>query len=65
MNLDLQNRTAIVTGASRGIGLALTRELTAEGAQVIAAARHPGEELRAVANVTSTSPTTPGARPTR
>lgn len=53
MNLDLENRTAIVTGASRGIGLAVTRELTREGAHVIAAARHPGEELREIANVTA------------
>ncbi|HVV13023.1 SDR family oxidoreductase [Amycolatopsis sp.] len=41
--------TAIVTGASRGLGLALTRELARRGWHVIADARAPGP---AVAGVT-------------
>ena len=36
MDLGLNGRTAIVTGASRGIGLAVTRGLVAEGVHVVA-----------------------------
>jgi NAD(P)-dependent dehydrogenase (short-subunit alcohol dehydrogenase family) len=39
MDLGLQERVAVVTGASKGIGLAVTRALAAEGAHVVAAAR--------------------------
>ena len=39
MELDLQGQTAVVTGASRGIGLAITQALIAEGATVVAGAR--------------------------
>jgi len=35
----LQNRTALVTGANRGIGLAIARELAKEGATVLLAGR--------------------------
>jgi NAD(P)-dependent dehydrogenase (short-subunit alcohol dehydrogenase family) len=45
MNIDLTGQTAIVTGASRGIGLAVTRALTASGAHVIAGALHTSAEL--------------------
>lgn len=40
-------QTLLITGANRGIGLALTRELLAEGHTVVAAARNPeaGREL--------------------
>ncbi|WP_439380783.1 SDR family NAD(P)-dependent oxidoreductase [Amycolatopsis lexingtonensis] len=45
MELDLAGRVAVVTGASRGIGLAVTETLVAEGVHVVAGARSPGREL--------------------
>ena len=39
MDLRLAGKTAIVTGASKGIGLAVTRALVDEGVSVVAAAR--------------------------
>lgn len=39
MDLELGGRTAIVCGASSGIGLAIARRLSAEGANVVMAAR--------------------------
>jgi len=45
MDLHLDGLTAVVTGASRGIGLAVTRGLVAEGAHVIAGALKSSAEL--------------------
>lgn len=40
MDLELADKIAVVTGASKGIGLSVVRELAAEGAKVVAGARH-------------------------
>lgn len=45
MDLQLDGKTAVVTGASKGIGLAITTELVAEGAHVIAGARTRTDEI--------------------
>ena len=39
MDLGLEGRTALVTGASRGIGLGIARALAAEGANVALSSR--------------------------
>lgn len=49
MDLGLSGKTAVVTGASKGIGLAVTRALAREGVSVVAGARHVTEELTRLA----------------
>jgi NAD(P)-dependent dehydrogenase (short-subunit alcohol dehydrogenase family) len=39
MDLELRDKVSVVTGASKGIGLAVVRTLAAEGAHVVAGAR--------------------------
>ena len=46
MDLGLTGKRALVTGASKGTGLAITSALVAEGAQVVAGSRSVSEELR-------------------
>lgn len=49
MDLELRGRRAVVTGASRGIGLAIARRLAAEGVRVALNAGHDRERLAAAA----------------
>jgi 3-oxoacyl-[acyl-carrier protein] reductase len=49
MDLDLKSRTALVSGASIGIGRAIARGLALEGVRVVAVARR-GELLETLAN---------------
>ncbi|GAB1824575.1 oxidoreductase [Herbidospora sp. RD11066] len=51
MDLNLKDQVAVVTGASRGIGLAITRTLVQEGVRVIAGARHRTPELAELSGV--------------
>ncbi|OLT23887.1 3-oxoacyl-ACP reductase [Actinomadura sp. CNU-125] len=46
MKLGLDSKTAVVTGASRGIGLATVRTLVDEGVRVVGAARTVTPELK-------------------
>jgi NAD(P)-dependent dehydrogenase (short-subunit alcohol dehydrogenase family) len=49
--MGLDGASAVVTGASKGIGLAVTRALVAEGARVTAGALHSSPELDALDGV--------------
>jgi 3-oxoacyl-[acyl-carrier protein] reductase len=55
MDLGLDGRVALVTGASRGIGFGIARELAAEGAQVAISSRSPARIEAAASEI--------GARP--
>ncbi len=45
MDLHLSGKIAVVTGASKGIGFAVTKALVDAGAHVIAGSRTPGKQL--------------------
>ncbi|GGJ79245.1 3-oxoacyl-ACP reductase [Streptomyces camponoticapitis] len=45
MDMEMGDRTAVVTGASKGIGLAVTLALTGAGAHVVAGSRSLSDEL--------------------
>lgn len=47
MNLGIEGRTALVVGASRGIGLEIARELRSEGCKLITVSRTEGVDLMA------------------
>ena len=46
--MHLTNKIVVVTGASKGIGLAVSQAFAAEGAFVVAGARHNSPELQAL-----------------
>jgi NAD(P)-dependent dehydrogenase (short-subunit alcohol dehydrogenase family) len=56
MDLGLNGSTAVVTGASKGIGLAITRALVAEGVYVFAGARDASADLDELAAAGSVQP---------
>ncbi|BCW57091.1 oxidoreductase [Arthrobacter sp. StoSoilB20] len=51
MDYSLNGKVAVVTGASRGIGLATARALASEGVRVVGAARTISPELREVCSL--------------
>jgi NAD(P)-dependent dehydrogenase (short-subunit alcohol dehydrogenase family) len=48
MDINLAGRTAVVTGGSKGIGLAVVRRLAESGAQVVTGAKSPSPEIEAL-----------------
>lgn len=50
---DLQGKTALITGGSRGLGLQMARALGEQGARVMLTSRKPGELEEAAAQLTS------------
>ncbi|OMC53776.1 3-oxoacyl-ACP reductase [Mycobacterium sp. IS-836] len=48
MDLHLSGKTAVVTGASKGIGFAITKALVDAGVHVVAGSRTPGKGLPAL-----------------
>ncbi|MEV6495515.1 SDR family NAD(P)-dependent oxidoreductase [Actinoplanes sp. NPDC051633] len=58
MDLHLNGKTAVVTGASKGIGFAITRALAGEGVTVVAGARTATTELTDLAARSAVHPVT-------
>lgn len=56
MNLDLKNKTALVTAASGGIGQEIARSLAAEGAKVVVNGRTTASVEKAIAEIRASVP---------
>ena len=56
MDLQLSDKVAVVTGGSRGLGLAIARSLAAEGCRVAICAREPGRLAQAAAEIAAAIP---------
>ena len=56
MDLRLRDKVAVVTGASKGIGLAITKALVGEGVRVVAGARDISGELAGLARSAAVHP---------
>jgi NAD(P)-dependent dehydrogenase (short-subunit alcohol dehydrogenase family) len=57
MNLKLNDKTALVSGSSKGIGFAIARELAAEGARVIVNGRSERAVTSALEQIRQATPT--------
>src|SRR4051812_42088939 len=55
MDLKLENKTALVTGSTAGIGLEIAKRLAAEGATVVVTGRSQNRLDRAIAAVAASS----------
>jgi NAD(P)-dependent dehydrogenase (short-subunit alcohol dehydrogenase family) len=56
MNLELENKTALVTGSTAGIGFAIARSLAAEGVRVVVNGRTEARVSEAIASIRSSHP---------
>jgi 3-oxoacyl-[acyl-carrier protein] reductase len=56
MDLGIAGRTALVCGASRGMGFAIARRLAAEGVDIVMVARTPGPLNEAALRIEGESP---------
>jgi NAD(P)-dependent dehydrogenase (short-subunit alcohol dehydrogenase family) len=56
MNLELEHKTALVTGSTAGIGFAIARSLAAEGARVIVNGRTEARVSEAIASIRRSHP---------
>jgi NAD(P)-dependent dehydrogenase (short-subunit alcohol dehydrogenase family) len=56
MDLELENKTALVTGSTAGIGFAIARSLAAEGARVIVNGRTEARVSEAIASIHKSHP---------
>ncbi len=55
MEIDLTGRCALITGGSKGLGLAMARRFSMSGASVTIVARRPAELAEAVADLKTTA----------